>query len=50
MLCRELCASYGDSLYNILANKDKATGKKPDSMKDEEWTALVNKYDRAVSA
>lgn len=50
MLSKELCATYGDQLYIILDKKAKATGKKPEDMKDTEWSKLVNKYEGAVKS
>ena len=50
MLCRELCASYGDQLLTILTHKDKAQGSKPDSMEEEEWNKIQSKYNSAVEA
>jgi hypothetical protein len=48
MLCRELCAAYGDQLVAILENKDKAQGSKPESMEEEEWNKIRSKYTGAV--
>lgn len=48
MLCKELCASYGNQLVAILENKEKAQGSKPDSMEEEEWNKIQSTYKRAV--
>ena len=48
MICQELCASYGDQLWNIREYKDKATSPKPDSMTDEEYNKAVNSYNGAI--
>ena len=40
MLCKELCASYGDQLVVILENKDKVQGTKPEGMEEEEWNKI----------
>lgn len=48
MLCKEMCATYGSQLVAILENKDKASGKKPESMEDSEWNKIQSKYNGAV--
>ena len=48
MLCKELCASYGDQLVAILENKEKAEGSKPDKMEEEEWNKIQSTYNRAL--
>ena len=48
MICQELCAAYGDQLWNIREYKDKATSPKPDSMTDEEYNKAVNSYNGAI--
>ena len=48
MICQELCAAYGDQLWNIREYKDKATNPKPDGMADEEYNKAVNSYNGAI--
>ena len=47
MICQELCAAYGSQLVIIMENKDKAEGSKPDSMEEEEWNKITNRYTHA---
>ena len=47
MICQELCAAYGSQLVAILETKSQATGSKPDSMEEEEWNKITNKYNGA---
>lgn len=49
LMCEELCASYGDQLFNLMEYKDKASPEsKPDSMDEEEWNKIKSTYSGAV--
>ena len=48
MLCKELCAVYGDQLIAIIDNKTKAEGSRPDDMEEEDWNKITTRYNDAV--